>query len=340
MARCPPLAQESLTCLRIGCSNACVDMPPPISEIDDSRSSAGGSIPDGEGPAFRLWHDVGVAPPVLIAVPHAGRAYPAALTAAMREPETVKLRLEDRHADALARETARYSHSALLLALAPRALIDLNRSSDDVDWGMVVGARQGGARHSLGNRRARGGLGLVPRRLSGSGEIWRRPLQRAELDARIQQVHRPYHRALGATLEAMRDRWGAALLLDLHSMPPLPARLPDERAAEFVLGDRFGSSCDRRLTAAALGYLGRTGRPAAHNRPYSGGYVLDRHAAPMRGIHALQLEVCRTTYLDARMETPSARLPAVARMLAGLVEQLTDCVIMLGRGDRMLDAAE
>ena len=33
--------------------------------------------------------------------------------------------------------------------------------------------------------------------------------------------------------------------------------------------------------------------PAAQNRPYSGGYVLDRHGAPERGIHALQVEVCR-----------------------------------------------
>ncbi len=318
-----------------------MDLPPNIAEIDDSRSSGGGSIPGGEGPAFRLWHDdPSTALPVVIAVPHAGRAYPQSLIEAMREPETVMLRLEDRHADTLARETARHSHAALLQALAPRAMIDLNRAPDDIDWGMVAGARQASARHSLANRRARGGLGLVPRRLSGSGEIWRRHLSRADLEARIEQVHRPYHRTLGDTLEALRDRWGAALLIDLHSMPPLPRRFPEERAAEFVLGDRFGASCDGRLTVVGLAYLRRSGRPAAHNRPYSGGYVLDRHSSPMRGIHALQLEVCRSTYLDARLDVPSARLAAVARMLAGLVERLAECVIALGRDGQTLEAAE
>lgn len=317
-----------------------MDSRSPIAESDDSRSSGGGSIPGGEGPAFRLWLDPGAALPLVIAVPHAGRAYPPALVEAMREPESAMLRLEDRHADMLALETARLVPAALLLALAPRAMIDLNRAPDDVDWGMITGGRPGNARHSLANRRARGGLGLVPRRLSGSGEIWRRTLPRADLDARIEHIHRPYHRALGETLETLRDRWGAALLIDLHSMPPLPRRYPDERAAEFVIGDRFATSCEGMLTATALSYLGQSGRPAAHNRPYSGGYVLDRHASPARGIHTLQLEVCRSTYLDARFDAPSARLPAVARMIAGLVDRLADCVVTLGRDGSMLEAAE
>lgn len=315
-------------------------LPPSIQEIDDSRSFSGGSIAGGEEPAFRLWHDPGTALPVIIAVPHGGRSYPSTLVEAMRDPEKAMPRLEDRHADTLAREIARHTQSALLLAHAPRAMIDLNRAPDDVDWGMIAGGRPGSARHSLANRRARGGLGLVPRRLSGSGEIWRTPLPRADLDTRLEHIHRPYHRTLSEALELMRDRWGAALLLDLHSMPPLQSRFPDERPAEFVLGDRFGASCDACLTGAALAYLGRSGRPAAHNRPYSGGYVLDRHSSPLRGVHALQLEVCRSTYLDARLDAPSARLPAVARMLAGLVEQLAECVVALGRGGQTLEAAE
>ncbi|QYU66084.1 N-formylglutamate amidohydrolase [Leptolyngbya sp. 15MV] len=176
--------------------------------------------------------------------------------------------------------------------------------------------------------------------MPGVGEIWNRRITRAELDERLAGIHQPYHRQLGQALEAIRDRWGAALLIDLHSMPPLRRRLPDDQPAEFVIGDRFGASCDAMLVARALAYLGDAGRGAAHNRPYAGGYVLDRHAQPSRGIHALQLEVCRSTYLDARLSEPSARLPAVARLLAGLVRNLAACTATLGREPGFMLAAE
>ena len=277
--------------------------------------------------------------PVLLAAPHGGRDYPARLLDNMRDPES-RLRLEDRHVDTLAREVARLSGAALLCAHAPRAMIDLNRAPDDVDWGMIAGSRAGRTRHSLANRRARSGLGLVPRRLPGAGELWRRPLDRTELDERIETIHRPYHHALGTALEELRDEWGAALLVDLHSMPPLRRRHPGEVTADFVIGDRFGASCDSRLVALSLNHFGEACRPVAHNRPYSGGYVLDRHGAPRRGIHALQLEVCRSTYLDSRLENPCARLPAVARLLADLVARLAAEVAEMGRAGRQPFAAE
>lgn len=299
--------------------------------LDDSLARSGGAIPQG-GAAFRLWLSDSAPMPVLVAAPHSGRAYPPELVAAMREPDYALLRLEDRHADLIAREMARATGAALLLADAPRAVLDLNRAPDDIDWEMITGGGPRPVRHSLANRRARSGLGLIPRRLPGLGEIWRGRLSAEALRERIDGIHRPYHAALQDALEALRDRWGAALLIDLHSMPPLRPSHPGEKRAEFVIGDRFGASCEPALAARALNYLAAAGRPAAHNRPYSGGYVLERHAAPRRGIHAIQLEVCRGAYLDARLAEPSARLPAVARLLAGLVRTLAADTVALGGG--------
>ena len=292
---------------------------------EDRPTIAGGAIPATGWPAYRLELPPDMPVPVLIAAPHGGRAYPDELLARMRDAEAVALRLEDRYIDAVASDLASETGAALLVAEAPRALLDLNRASDDMDWEMVVGGAERARARSLSNRRSRSGLGLVPRRLSGSGEIWKTRMQRCELDARIAGVHQPYHLALGQTLERIRDRWGAALLIDLHSMPPLKRRFPHEKPPEFVVGDRFGASCDYMLTARALDFLGRRERGVAHNRPYAGGYVLDRHAQPTRGIHAIQLEICRSTYLDARLAEPSARLPAVVRVLAGLVRDLAAC---------------
>lgn len=298
----------------------------------------GGCVPGSDLAAFA--HASLPDLPVVIAAPHGGRAYPEAVVEGMRDAERAMLRLEDRYVDRLATSLAEETGANLIVAHAPRAMLDLNRAPDDMDWEMVVGGGPKGHRKSLANRRSRSGLGLVPRRLPNTGEIWKQRLTRAELDKRIGSIHQPYHQQLGKMLDEVRDRWGAALLIDLHSMPPLKRRFPDERAPEFVLGDRFGASCDGILTARALDYFGRNERGVAHNRPYAGGYVLDRHALQLRGIHALQLEVCRTAYLDAQFSEPSVRMPALVRLLSGLVRDLAACTATLGRDKGFALAAE
>lgn len=309
-------------------------------ESDNARTvQAGGYIPGAPDPAFRLSRDSRCPLPVLLSVPHAGRIYPPALLARMRQAPFSTLRLEDRLVDHVAELVACETGATLLVADAPRALIDLNRSPEDIDWDMIEGASARG-RRSHPSRRSRSGLGLVPRRLAGIGEIWTDRLSQAELEERIAAVHKPYHQALGLALESLRDRWGAALLIDCHSMPPLHSRFPDEPVPEFVVGDRFGASCDPALTDRALAFLARNGRTGSRNRPYAGGYVLERHAQPARGIHCLQLEVCRTTYLDAGLTEPSARLAGLARLLAGLIRDLAGSLATGGRERGMPLAAE
>lgn len=296
--------------------------------------------PECKEGAFKLISYSSSNVPILIAVPHAGRAYSRKLVDSMRRPVETKLKLEDRFVDRIAERVAGLTGASLIVAHAPRALIDLNRSVEDVDWTMIRNGVRSTARHSLVNRRSRSGLGLIPRRLPGVGEIWREPIEQAELSSRIERVHKPYHLALAAELETIRDRWGAALLLDLHSMPPLAVRHAGEKSPEFVVGDRFGSSSDAMISARALSFFGAEGRPVAHNRPYSGGYVLERHGVPRRGIHAIQLEICRSAYLDGDHEELSARFPSVVRLMASLVRVLAAEVGQLGSGSISKLAAE
>ena len=182
---------------------------------------------------------------------------------------------------------------------------------------------------------------MVPRRLPGIGELWKRALPRADLAARIEQVHQPYHSCLTDELAALRARWGAALLIDLHSMPSLAAA-GGGAPARIVLGDRFGASCSGALVASAFAFLAseqmasRHGNGqrwlAAHNRPYAGGYGLERHAAPSRGIHAVQIEIDRACYLDSRLVEPGEGFAGVVAMLVGLVRRLAGDVAVLGAG--------
>lgn len=299
----------------------------------DSPEITGGEIPGSQGqPAYSLRQCDASQVPILIAVPHAGRAYPGSLIERMRNPAYASLRLEDRYVDLLGEAIATATGAALLVAHAPRAMIDLNRAPDDVDWDMFATGKPDHVGSYTPGLRVRSGLGLIPRRLPGLGELWKRRHDEADLVARVAGIHAPYHQCLADSLAQLRARWGAALLIDLHSMPPLGLRdgLP---AAEFVVGDRFGTTCHGALVANCFAYFAEQRRAAAHNRPYAGGYVLERHAAPAGGIHAVQLEIDRSRYLDARLTEPGPGFAAMVEVLTGLVLRLAAEVSGLAHPD-------
>jgi len=251
--------------------------------------------------------------PVVLSVPHAGRDYPAVLLSALRVPPAALVVLEDRHVDRLA-EGAR-DEQAMLVQRRARAWIDLNRGEDERDPRIDEGARP--QAQGMPSAKLRSGLGLVPRRAGAAGDLWRRRFADGEIVARIVQDHRPYHAALAALLAAARARFGIAVLIDVHSMPPVGAH------AQIVLGDRFGRSADARFVARLEGAATGAGIRCARNAPYAGGHILERHADPAGGVHAIQVEIDRALYLDHALDAPGpgmARMTAVLRAMIAAVE--------------------
>jgi N-formylglutamate amidohydrolase len=221
--------------------------------------------------------------------------------------------LEDRYADALITDAVAWGVQAIV-ANVPRAWIDLNRQEREFDPAMMAGS---GASEPLLTAKVRGGLGLIPRRVARAGEIWRRPIAVQDLALRIAEAHRPYHAALSHMLEQARARFGVAVLIDLHSMPPIVDR-NGEGVPQIVIGDRFGKSAHGRFTSCALAEAEAFDLRAAVNAPYAGGHILERHAAPSQGIHAVQIEVDRALYLDAALDQPSVGTARMQRFVAGL----------------------
>ena len=154
---------------------------------------------------------------------------------------------------------------------------------------------------------------------------------------RLELIHTPYHSELARVLDDMQSRWGAVLLIDLHSMPPVAGDRSPLPVPQLVVGDRFGASCAANLSMLAVSQLGLT-RTVAHNIPYAGGYVLDRHGAPKRNIHALQVEVCRAAYLDQEMQHIGVRFGAIAREIAAFVTTISEEVAWLGQPQSSLAA--
>ncbi|KQT34642.1 N-formylglutamate amidohydrolase [Sphingomonas sp. Leaf412] len=250
--------------------------------------------------------------PVVLSVPHAGRDYPLSLRSALRAPFASLAALEDRHVDAIA--LAAREQETLLLQIAPRAWIDLNRAEHERDPLLDEGARPANL-----SAKVRAGLGIVPRRTAVAGELWRRRLGADEVEARIAADHRPYHDALGDTLARAQARFGTAVLLDVHSMPPIAGG-----RARVVLGDRFGRAAAARFVHRLEAVLEGAGVPYAINTPYAGGHILERHGRPHEHIHAIQLELDRSLYLDRRLDSPGPGMEAVTRLVRAMIDALAD----------------
>jgi N-formylglutamate amidohydrolase len=253
--------------------------------------------------------------PIVLSVPHAGRDYPLPLRAALRVPLAALRPLEDRHADTLALAARR--NEAMLVQRRARAWIDLNRAEHERDPAIDTGADRHATPYP--SAKLRGGLGLVPRRVPGAGEIWQRRFEGEEIATRILEDYRPYHATLAAALKRARARYGIAVLLDVHSMPPLGAGFP-----RLVFGDRFGRSAATRFVHCLEAVTARAGIPSAVNSPYAGGHILDRHAHPAGGFHAIQVEFDRSLYLDAALDQPGEGLPATAALVRAMIDALTD----------------
>jgi len=248
--------------------------------------------------------------PVLISVPHAGRDYPDWLIALCKGGAQALHALEDPLVDDLV-EGALDKGIGAVIARTPRAAIDCNRAEDEIDPTVI----RSGPIASL-SARARGGLGIIPGRTATHGSLWRQPILRHELEERLAQAHRPYHRAIEQMLGRLLDEFGCALLLDCHSMPP-----PDG-GPSVIIGDRYGQSAAPWVTSEAVRIVTSVGFRAGVNLPFAGGHVVQRHGAPARGVHALQIEIDRRCYLQANVTKRGPGFAKVAQLFEELALRL------------------
>jgi N-formylglutamate amidohydrolase len=269
-------------------------------------------------PPFRRLGLSPAALPVILSVPHAGRAYSAALLRSSRLPLVRLETLEDRLVDQLI-EHALEAGAAALVADAPRAEIDLNRDERELDPGMV--APRPHPSELIDSPRLRGGLGLIPARMSGTGNIWRDRIPAGEVRRRVETIHRPYHQALAQMLAETRQRFGIAVLLDCHSMPPRGA---NDEESQIVLGDRYGTSAAPALVAAAERAVRESGYGVVRNAPYAGGHITATHGRPQAGVHAVQIEIDRATYLGPDLRSPGAGFERAARLIAAVTLALAN----------------
>lgn len=270
-------------------------------------------------PAFTLVRPIRIKAPILFASPHSGTVYPADLTDRLCLPLMNLRRTEDAFVNDLFSQAPDYG-APLIHATYARSYVDLNRDVRELDASMF----SDGLPRIAGSpgTRVKAGLGCLPK-VASTGEVfYASKLTRAEGETRLSEVHDAYHNALKQELERFNRHWPERILIDCHSMPsrqPGRPKLPD-----IVLGDRFGSSCNNRLTNLVERYFKRVGFTVARNAPYAGGYITRAYGRPKRGCHVLQIEVNRSLYMDEYSVEKSAGFGATQNVLSKLVEDLID----------------
>jgi N-formylglutamate amidohydrolase len=248
--------------------------------------------------------------------PHSGTEYPADFDFAC--PADLLREAEDTFVNELF-AAAPSLGAGLLCALFPRSYIDPNRAVDDIDMELVEGAWPG----RLGPaERSPYGMGLI-RRIGRPGEpIYGRRLTVAEVRARIEHYYRPYHKALEGMIEERARRFGAVFHLSCHSMPSgqlAPSGQQQRPPADFVLGDRDGTSSGESFVAFVEERLRGLGYRVARNAPYKGVEIVRRYGRPGDGRHSLQLEISKALYMDERRFAKHSGFAALKRDLTALI---------------------
>jgi N-formylglutamate amidohydrolase len=254
--------------------------------------------------------------PLLFNSPHSGRIYPRAFLAASKLDALTLRRSEDSYVEELFGFVGALG-APLLYAHFPRAYLDVNREPYELDPALF----RDGLPHYANTQSVRvvGGLGTIARIVSECDEIYREPLSLVAALGRINLLYTPYHTTLRSLLVEAQQAFGLAVLIDCHSMPSNPIADYGGARPDFVLGDRYGTSCSGELTRVAAEQLKALGYVVELNKPYAGGYITEHYGRPQAGLHALQVEINRALYMN---ETSFDKSPGFERLKRDLEQMV------------------
>lgn len=233
--------------------------------------------------------------PVVIGLPHAGTAVPSGVLARLNARGRA-LADTDWHVDRL--HEGLLPDATAVRATFHRYVIDANRPPD--------GASLYPGRNTTG---------LVPLTDFDGAPIWDEPPDAAEIEARRAAFHAPYHAALAAALERARAAHGVAILYDAHSIRSRVPFLFEGVLPDLNIGTADGAACAPALEAEVVRLCAEAeGFTHVLNGCFKGGWTTRAYGRPAEGLHAIQMEIAQSAYLESE-EPPFAFDPAKAARL-------------------------
>lgn len=220
--------------------------------------------------------------PLLLSLPHVGTALPEALLPRL-VPRARRVEDTDWHLERLY-ACARELGASVLVPAYNRIVVDLNRPPENAP--MYPGVNN---------------TGLCPTRLFTGDPIYHagQAPDDAEVQRRVDAYWRPYHQALAAELARLKALHGHAVLFDGHSIKDRLPWLFEGKLWDLNLGTADGRACAPGLQAVAQAVLaGQQRYTHITNGRFKGGHITRFYGQPAQGVHALQLEMCWSCYMD------------------------------------------
>ena len=254
--------------------------------------------------------------PLIVNVPHAGTWLPPLIAetlthAGLQVPDT------DWHVDKLY-EFAPEMGATLLVATHSRIVVDLNRNpTGDALYAGVSNTE------------------ICPTATFGNEPIYRTGMapDYAAIASRVEQYWRPYHRQLAVEIARIKAVHGYCILLDAHSIISVAPRFFEGRLPDLNLGTADGRSCEMSMAHITYEILTHAdGFTSVHNGRFKGGYITRHYGDPASQVHAVQLEMAQSCYMDEAVPAryDASRAGALKMLLNTLVERLLTWRPVLG----------
>jgi N-formylglutamate deformylase len=271
--------------------------------------------------------DVHICPgttPLVLDSPHSGTAYPVDF-AHVCDPAVLR-RAEDTHVEKLY-DFAPALGVAWIEALFPRSYLDANRDLTEIDVELMDAPWPGPiATDPRVLSKVRLGKGLIWRSTDEGVPLYARKLTVAEVQSRIERCWKPYHAAVARAIDAAHAAHGYSIHINCHSMPAVASQyatdFPGLVHADFVVGDRDGSTASPALSQRIVAHLRAAGYDVAYNHPYKGVELVRRYGDPARQRHGIQIEINRKLYMDEATLALHEGARALKADLRSMVEML------------------
>jgi len=247
---------------------------------------------------------------LLISMPHVGTHVPPALAERFTE-EARHVPDTDWHLERLY-DFADELGASVLVATHSRYVIDLNRPPDGASLypGQSV-------------------TGLCPVDTFDDTPVYADPGDLPgdeETAERRDAIWQPYHAKLAEELARIRAQHGVAALWDAHSIRSVLPRFFEGKLPDLNLGTGKGVSCDPALAQTLLGIAeSATGYTGVLNGRFTGGYITRNYGNPAQNVHAVQLEMTQSSYMQEKL--PFDYLPDVAAGVQPHVRRMIEAVL-------------
>ena len=243
---------------------------------------------------------------LIVSIPHAGTFIPDEILSGLT-PAGRAVIDTDWHVDTLY-DFAASLGATILAAQVSRTVVDLNRSP------------AGGLLYP-----GQAETGICPTETFAGEPLYAAAPDAAETSARIDRYWRPYHEALQGQLARIRSLHGSVRLLDAHSIRSTIPRLFDGTLPSLNYGTNGGLSADPALVARAMAATAQSGFSQVLDGRFRGGFITRHYGDPAGGVHAIQLELAQSSYMDEDSPRPvldRVRAAPLVAALTRLVEEL------------------